>query len=187
MPYERTGYAPWSLTREAGVQSATVDGTIQVPQYIQPVLSTGFIDETGNWKGTKSSDIDFTILGTELAVPNGQDILAPGGDTPFIDIIAIKTTRSGNVDITSVMGPDTERFANLTPVNPASQLRGVGFSGQPEMRTLFNDDSEALTADVWNILYIGANTLADQKLLQFKITNNAGGDADIQFAFMRTI
>ena len=56
MPYERTGYAPWSLTREAGVQSATVDGTIQVPQYIQPVLSTGFIDENGNWKGTRSSD-----------------------------------------------------------------------------------------------------------------------------------
>ena len=47
MPYERTGYAPWSLTREAGVQSATVDGTIQVPQYIQPTLSTGFIDENG--------------------------------------------------------------------------------------------------------------------------------------------
>ena len=50
MPYERTGYAPWSLTREAGVQSATVDGTIQVPQYIQPTLDTGFVDEKGNWK-----------------------------------------------------------------------------------------------------------------------------------------
>ena len=54
MPYERTGYAPWSLTREAGVQSATVDGTIQVPQYIQPTIDTGFIDEIGNWKGRKA-------------------------------------------------------------------------------------------------------------------------------------
>ena len=59
MPYERTGYAPWSLTREAGVQSATVDGTIQVPQYIQPTLDTGFVDEKGNWKGVKSSDEVF--------------------------------------------------------------------------------------------------------------------------------
>ena len=44
MAKDRTGYAPWSLTREAGVQSATVDGTIAVPQNIQPVLSTGFVD-----------------------------------------------------------------------------------------------------------------------------------------------
>ena len=49
MPYERTGYAPWSLTREAGVESATVDGTIQVPQYGQPVIDIGFVDEKGNW------------------------------------------------------------------------------------------------------------------------------------------
>jgi len=42
MVYNRTGYAPWSLTREAGVQSATVDGTIEVPQYIQPTIDTGF-------------------------------------------------------------------------------------------------------------------------------------------------
>ena len=56
MPYERTGYAPWSLTREAGVESATVDGTIKVPQYCQPTLDTGFLDEKGNWQGRKSSD-----------------------------------------------------------------------------------------------------------------------------------
>ena len=59
MPYERTGYAPWSLTREAGVESATVDGTIQVPQYCQPTLDTGFLDEKGNWQGRKSSDRNF--------------------------------------------------------------------------------------------------------------------------------
>ena len=42
MVTERTGYAPWSLTREAGVESATVDGTIKVPQNIQPTLDCGF-------------------------------------------------------------------------------------------------------------------------------------------------
>ena len=56
MPYERTGYAPWSLTREAGVQSATVDGTIQVPQYVTPVLDTVFVNVKGEWKGRRSSD-----------------------------------------------------------------------------------------------------------------------------------
>ena len=39
---KRTGYAPWSLTREAGVQSATVNSDIDVPQFIQPTLDTGF-------------------------------------------------------------------------------------------------------------------------------------------------
>ena len=48
MAYNREGYAPWSLTREAGVESATVDGTIEVPQYVQPTIDTGFVDEKGN-------------------------------------------------------------------------------------------------------------------------------------------
>ena len=39
--------APWSLAREAGIESATVDGTIEIPQYVQPVLDTGFVDEKG--------------------------------------------------------------------------------------------------------------------------------------------
>ena len=43
MPNKRTGYAPWSLTREAGVQSATVEGTIEVPQSVQPTINTGFV------------------------------------------------------------------------------------------------------------------------------------------------
>ena len=54
---------------------------------------------------------------------------------------------------------------------------------------LFSNAAEALTADVWNIFIIGAtnNELIDQKLLQFKITNNAGGDSDIEVAFMRIV
>ena len=56
MVRNRRGLAPWSLSREAGIESATVDGTIEVPQYVQPVLDTGFVDEKGDWKGAKSSD-----------------------------------------------------------------------------------------------------------------------------------
>ena len=68
MAYNREGYAPWSLTRKAGVQSATVDGDIEVPQYIQPVLDTGFVDEKGDWKGIKSSDESFFISDTSLSL-----------------------------------------------------------------------------------------------------------------------
>ena len=50
----------------------------------------------------------------------------------------------------------------------------------------FSDSAEALTADVWNIFMI-QERLANQKVLQFKITNNSGGEADIECAFMRLV
>jgi len=196
MPYERTGYAPWSLTREAGVQSATVDGTIQVPQYIQPVLSTGFIDENGNWKGTRSSDEVFKKLAKEIAVPNGQPILAPGGDEPYIDMtgfrdifIALKVTEGGGSGfaIQAVMGTDTEPFANLTPVSAATVLRGNQSQSAPgDFENIFSEGAQTMTQDVWNIFSIN-DVLRNWKNLQFKITNNTGATSDIEYAFMRIV
>ena len=131
MPYERTGYAPWSLTREAGVESATVDGTIQVPQYVYPNLDTGFIDEKGVWQGRKSNDRSFIGITKAEGVANGADVLFPDTNqfpaidmTGFKDIfIAIKPSNGGNYGIVAVMGPDTLSFANLSPVNAATTLR----------------------------------------------------------------
>jgi len=192
MPYERTGYAPWSLTREAGVQSATVDGTIQVPQYIQPVLDTGFVDERGNWKGVKSSDETFFISDKAEAVANGGNVLFPNtADRDFIDMtgfqnlfIAILPTNGGNFAVTAVMGPATHSFANLTPVNAAATLKGA--IDRNDMDTALVDSAEAMTADVWNIFYIG-NRVQNQKLLQFNIVNNSGGNSDIDFAYLRIV
>ncbi len=197
MPNKRTGYAPWSLTREAGVQSATVEGTIEVSQNVQPTLSTGFVDEKGNWQGTKSNDEVFKKLAKEEAIPNGGEILAPGGNTPFIDMtgfnslqIAIKPSNGGNFALAAIMGPDTEPYANLRPVNAATTLRGTNDQSYPpsaaKMNDLFYDDAEALTADVWNI-YMIMGRLANQRLMQFKITNNSGGSSDIEYGFMRLV
>lgn len=137
MPSKRTGYAPWSLTREAGVLSATVDGTIEVPQSVQPMISTGFVDEKGNWQGEKSSDENFFAFTKHLAIPNGETVLAPATATVdsldmtgFNDIqIAIRPSNGGNFAITAVMGPDTNSYANLRPVNAATTLRGAGDLG----------------------------------------------------------
>ena len=196
MPSKRTGYAPWSLTREAGVQSATVDGTIEVPQYLQPVIDTGFVDEKGNWKGVKSSDEQFIGITKAESIPNGGEILAPDSGnfshinmSGFTDIfIAIKPTNGGNFAIDAVMGPDTQPFANLSPVNAAATLRGDRSYASTGTGTqnLFADSSEALTADVWNIFVIN-RTLSNQKNMQFKITNSTGGASDIEFAFMRLV
>jgi hypothetical protein len=197
MAYNREGYAPWSLTRQAGVQSATVDGTIEVPQYIQPVLDTGFVDEKGDWKGVKSSDEEFHSFTKDEAIPNTGIILTPNALNDHswpIDMtgfnhlfLGIKPTRTGNYDIEAVMGPDSNKFANLSPVNAASVLKAAGFrTGTDSFSNIIDDSAEALTADVWNIYYI-FNKLSNQKLLQFKIVNNAGGEADIECAFMRLV
>ena len=197
MAYNREGYAPWSLTREAGVESATVDGTIEVPQYVQPTIDTGFVDEKGDWKGRKSSDKDFFAFQKDEGIPNTGEILTPterpDGTWPldmtgFQDLfIAIKPTNGGNYAITAVMGPDTVSFANLNPVNAAATILVSNQThSPPDLETAFSDSSQSLTADVWNIFLI-SGSLKDQKLLQFKITNNSGGSSDIETAFMRVV
>jgi len=194
MAKDRTGYAPWSLTREAGVQSATVDGTISVPQTLQPVIDTGFVDEKGNWKGVKSSDETFFISDKAEGIANGGEVLFPNtANASFIDMtgfsslfVALLPTNGGNCAFTAVMGPDSRRFANLSPINPASTLRGNFIGDSQSCDSLFNDSAESLTANVWNIFRI-AHVLADQKLLQFKVTNNSGGNSDIDFAYLRIV
>jgi hypothetical protein len=198
MAYNREGYAPWSLTREAGVESATVDGTIEVPQYVQPTIDTGFVDEKGDWKGRKSSDRDFIAFQKDEGIPNGAEILAPSANpdgswpldmTGYNDIfIAIKPTNAGNYKMEAVMGPDSVSFANLNPVNAAVNLKGnlSTATDQYQYVDFLVDAAESLAADVWNIFIIGTR-LRNQKLLQFKITNNSGGSSDIETAFMRMV
>jgi len=197
MVQKREAYAPWSLTRKAGVQSATVNGDIEVPQFIQPVLNTGFVDDKGDWKGSKSSEEQFHSFGKDEAIANGASILAPQASgtiwpldmTGFNDIqIAIKPTSGGSYAIAGVMGPADFAYANLRDVNPAIDLRGSLPSrvGDPGIYELLDDANETLTADVWNIFNI-VERLKNQKLLQFKITNNSGSESTIETAFMRLV
>ena len=172
-----------------------MDGTIEVPQYVQPVLDTGFVDEKGDWKGAKSDDKDFFAFQTDLGIANGANFITPGQNpdgtwpldmTGYCDIvIAIKPTNGGNYSISAIMGPADVSYANLNPVNAGVTLRGVR-SGGNDMDPMFNDSAESLTADVWNIFVI-QNTLKNQKLLQFSMTNNSGGSSDIETAFMRMV
>jgi len=193
MVRNRKGLAPWSLAREAGIESATVDGTIEVPQYVQPTLDTGFVDEKGNWKGVKSSDKDFIAFQSDLGIANGVTILTPSvnpdGTWP-LDMtgysslfLALKTNDGGNYTITGVMGPDALSFANLSPVNAAATIQIFCETADEEDAV---NSAVSMTVDVWNIILI-EKRLMQQKLLQFKITNNSGGTANIETAFMRLV
>jgi len=198
MAQKREGYAPFSVERKAGVQSATVNGTIDVVQEIRPTLTTGFVDEKGDWKGLKSSEEQFHSFGVDEAIANGAAILAPqiaSGTiwpldmTGFKDIqIAIRPSNGGNFKMEAVMGPADLAYANLRDVNAAATLKLSTTSrvADTSLDDLFYDAAEALTADVWNIFMIMGRT-AGQKLLQFKITNNSGDISSFQFASLRVV
>ena len=195
MDRKRKVYAPFSQTSEAGVTQTPVEGYIDVSQMIYPIVNTGVVDEKGQWVGVKSSDDEFIGITKHVSVANGGETLSPDtGTLNFIDmtgfnnlLIAIKPSQDGNCKIEGVMGPDTNRFANLAPVNAGTVLRGVGFSGPPEVRNLLSDSAENLTTGVWNIFLIGASTLAYQKNLQIRVTNNSGATSTIEVAFMRLV
>ena len=141
---------------------------------------------------------EYIAFTKDETVPNGAVILTPSANpngtwpldmTGYNDIfIAIKPSEAGNYAIKAVMGPDSVSFANLNPVNAAATLTGTMAQSTPvDFESLFEDGTVAMTADVWNIFIIG-NNLRNQKLLQFKITNNTGSEAaSIECAFMRLV
>jgi len=195
MDRKRKAYAPFSQTSEAGVAQTPVEGYIDVNQTIYPTVNTGVVNENGQWSGVKSSDDDFFGITKHVAVANGGATLSPDtGDLNFIDMtgftdmfLAIKPTRGGALAISAVMGPDTNRFANLSPVASGQSLRGLKRNdSSASISNLLVDTSDTVYADVWNIFVI-QSVLQDQKLLQLKIVNNTGGSADLEVAFMRMV
>lgn len=192
MAEKRKAYAPFSLITESGVTNAPVEGYIDVDQLVRPTVSTGTVNENGTWVGVKSSDIDFKGFTKHLNIPNGEAVLAPtNANIDYIDMtgfenlfLAIKTSNGGSYPVAAVMGPDTNAFANLRPINPASNLKGSVF-GRDNLGDLLTA-TVTLTSDVWDIFCMDG-LFTNQKNLQFKLTNSSGGNADIEVAFMRLV
>ena len=194
MDKKRKVYAPFSQTSEAGVAQTPVEGYIDVNQMIYPTVSTGTVNENGTWVGVKASDANFIDITKHVAVANGGETLSPDtGTVNFIDMtgfndiqLAVKPTNGGNYAIEAVMGPDTNRYANLSPVAAGAGLRGNENTTGKDCDLLFRDTAESFIADVWNILSI-RNVVANIKLLQFKITNNSGGESTMEVGIMRIV
>ena len=189
---------PFSTRAKEGATDSPLGDFVDVPQVITSTASAGFFDENGKLTGNTSTDRQWKGFTKHESIPNGQTVLVPANNdedhinmTGFTKIfIAIKPTRGGNCAITAVMGPDTNTFLGLEPLDAASTLQGSNPSATGNaFSDLFNDSAQSLTADVWNIFIIGGNNttgeLAEQKNLQFKIVNNAGGDSTLDFAYLR--
>jgi len=192
---KRSVNSPWGNVYKEGLPSTAVDDKTVVDQEVRPTINTGSIDvQTGKWTGVTLSDELFKGFTTHT-VPNGASELFPVDETTsninmtgFNDLfIAIKPTNGGNFATTAVMGPDTNLFGGLTPVNSGATLRySNGYIDNQTMGEVVNDGVEALTANVWNIFGIQLRA-KEQKNLQFKITNNSGGESDIEFAYLRLV
>ena len=80
---------------------------------------------------------------------------------------------------------DAYSLANLNPIVAASGIE-VLYAGNNGCNVGVDDSAEALVSAAWNLFYV-KDRLLNQKLLQFKITNNSGGDANIETAYMRLV
>jgi len=187
----RKVYAPYSTSGE-NVAQTPLEGYIQIEQIVQPTIETGFVNENGLWIGNTSSDTEFQFYQLDQEIANGATFITHKGFdmTGYNDVtMAIKPTNGGAYAISAVMGSDgSNSYANLTPLDDAATLRGAGDLGtiRTEMENLLVDGNETVTADVWNIYYIREN-LKNQKLLQFKITNNSGGISTVETQFLRSV
>jgi hypothetical protein len=192
---KRKTNSPWGSAYKEGLPSTAVNDRVEVDEILYPSVNTGAIDvASGQWQGVTLSDKNFTIDATHESVANGASVLSPQATPDYIDMtnftgifIAIRPSNAGNYEVTAVMGPDSNTFANLSPVNPTSTLRGfrVG-TNTANFDNALNDGAESLTANVWNIFSI-MSSLRDQKLLQWKIVNNTGGVSNITFAYLRVV
>lgn len=189
---------PFSTRAKEGATDSPLGDFVSVDQQITSTANAGFYDaNTGKLTGIKASDRDFGIIQLDESIPNTGEFLTPSANadgtwpldmTGYTDLfIAIKPTRAGNYAVEAVMGPASVSFANLNPIDAAAGLQGnITKDNFNQFNELFNDSAQALTADVWNIFCL-QNVLKNQKLLQFKITNNSGGSSNIETAFMRLV
>ena len=194
---KRKAYAPFSLTSEAGVAQTPVEGYIDVEQKIYPTVNTGTVNENGTWAGVKASDDQFIGISKAEAIADDGTVLFPDtNDFPSIDMtgftgifLAFRPTNGGGsgFEVSSVMGPDTIPFANLSPVDPNALIRSNNSQATPDdWENVFSESGQLMTADVWNIFAI-KNILADWRNLQFRVVNRTGVIVDLEFGFMRLL
>ena len=194
MEKKRKVYAPFSLTSEAGVAQTPVEGYIDVNQVIYPTVNTGTVNENGKWTGVKSSDEDFLGLQTAEAIGDGANVLFPDTTnfpsinmTGFRDLfLAIKVSNTGTYAIRGMSGPDTVRFGNIT-AQAGITYKGNYYDGSQSFEEMLVDTSENISVADGFFIFMIQERARNYQNLQFRITNNSGGNSDITFGFMRLV
>jgi len=190
MPDKRKAYAPFSLITESGVSNAPVEGYIDVNQEIQPIVSTGTVNENGTWVGVKSSDSEFINFQKDVAIANGGEVISNNSISTYgyskINL-ALQVSRTGDYFFETITAGDVdERYFNLYPISTAASLKSTirTDSGTNVFSSIVSDQETIGYADVWLIYQI--NDIGNFKF-KFKITNQSGGASDIQLAIQRLV
>ena len=190
----RKSNSPWGSSYKEGLPSTAVNDTVDIDQNVRATITTGVIDvATGQWEGIRLSDKQFLIDETHDGVANGASVLSHQSQPDFIDMtgynslyIAIFQSNAGAYNLEAVMGPSTNYFANLTPINAGATLQGAYDTNLTGLSDVVKAISFSATADVWNIISIQDRMLG-QKVLQVKISNQSGDVSNIQFAYLRVV
>lgn len=195
----RKSIAPWSERVSEGLIDQPIDSSIEASQTLTAIVDTGFIDQTGTWKGVVSSDSKFSSIQSDLGIADGVSIITPSKNadgtwpldmTGYCDVaLALNVSRTGNYAIKAIFAPADVPFKGLSPVDTASTIDiiDVGSSNNTSFYAALQDAATAMdTVNVWKVLMI-KDRLTNQATLQFHITNNTGGSSDIQTAYMRIV
>jgi len=188
---------PFSTRAKEGATDSPLGDFVNVDQSITSVADVGFYDvNTGKLTGVNASDKVFGSIQTDAAIANTGTIITPSVNadgtwpldmTGFNDLfIAVNPSNGGTYQLVAVMGPDSNSFGGLSPVDPAATLRIASDPTNNAFTDLLNDTNETCNADVWTIFSLPSRAKG-QKLLQFKITNSSGGISTIQTAFLRVV
>jgi len=190
----KTNFAPWSAETAQGIKTDPVDSNIRVKQEVIPAISVGTVNSlTGEWNGVIASDVDFNQDVVHAGVANAAAVLSPQRQPDYINMDGYKTlqfalmsNRAGTYGVLAVFGPDTNLYANLTPVAAGEGIRIINDSSISD-ENLLNDNVNLDAANQWFIFTILADRAIGQSMMQIKITNSAGGPADIYFAYRRLV
>ena len=186
---------PFSTRAREGATDSPLGDYVDVDQAIISTASAGFYDENGKLTGNTSSDRYMIGFTQHLAIANDAAVLAPAtGTSNHIDMTGFKRIQwalnvsvAGNYNIDAVYGPDTVSYGGLTPVGSNDIIQIVDANGTG-LEYAIDINNHAITSpDTWYIYSVEANRLADQKNLQFRITNKSGSIANILFAYMRLV
>ena len=196
MDRKRKAYAPFSQTSEAGVAQTPVEGYIDVNQTIYPTVNTGVVDEKGTWNGIKSSDREFFGFTKAEAIAGNSTFITPDTNQhQSIDMrgftglqIAVFCSRSINIKLEALSGPDTEPTANLRPVQAGNLLKMT--SRTPTTTTSFDnvlrDTSEGVIANAY-VIFTVYDRMADQINMVIRVGNEDASAADFEVAFRRLV
>jgi len=182
---------PWSTRTVAeGGTDSPVGDLVPVPDEIKPVVSTGFISNTGKFTGLPSDDLQFTFQDPSQALAAGADLeFAVNMLNHDIMILALLDSSGNNINVdilannpTTVSGPYTP-FADVG-VNGGQDWKINKSASGGGLGSIMADTSEVL-ATTWEFYKIWDLRGTQLRML---IHNNDGAAAGtISTAYLRLV